>query len=65
LSKVERGERPVSIDYLIHLTEILKLGVTEIQTIFIADKISKDFAGLEHLSDGLKAAENKLNQKKK
>jgi transcriptional regulator with XRE-family HTH domain len=65
LSKVERGVRPASVSYLKPLSEILNLDLKDIQTNFIADKIAKDFAGLEHLQDGLKAAENKLNQKRK
>ncbi|MFT3979447.1 MAG: helix-turn-helix transcriptional regulator [Ferruginibacter sp.] len=65
LSKVERGERPASQDYLQPLAEILKLELKEVQTKFIADKISKDFEGLEHLTDGLKAAEQQIKKRNK
>jgi len=65
LSKVERGERPASKDYLKPLAEILNLDLKDIQTKYIADKITKDFEGLEHVQSGLKAAENMLNQKRK
>lgn len=62
LSKVERGERPASLDYLKPLSEILQLDLKEVQTTFIADKIKKDFVGLEHLTEGLKAAEAQIEK---
>jgi transcriptional regulator with XRE-family HTH domain len=65
LSKVERGDRPPSSDYLQPLAEILQLNLKEVQTKFIADKISKDFGGMEHLTDGLKAAEKQIKKSKK
>ena len=65
LSKVERGDRPASADYLQPLADILKLDLKEVQTKFIADKISKDFGGMEHLTDGLKAAEKQIKKAKK
>ena len=65
LSKVERGERPASPDYLKPLSEILELDLKEVQTTYIADKITKDFGGLEHLSEGLKEAEKQIKRNKK
>lgn len=65
LSKVERGERSASPDYLKLLSEILQLDLKEVQTTFIADKINKDFGGLEHLTEGLKAAEKQIKKTKK
>lgn len=65
LSKVERGDRPASPDYLQPLAEILKLDLKEVQTKFIADKINKDFGGMEHLTDGLKAAEKQIIKTRK
>jgi|SRR5690554_5929940 transcriptional regulator with XRE-family HTH domain len=65
LSKVERGERPASPDYLKPLSEILKLNLKEVQTNYIADKINKDFGGLEHLIEGLKEAEKQIKRNKK
>ena len=62
LSKIERGVRPASTDYLKPLSEILEIDLKEVQIVFIADKISKDFGGLEHISDGLKAAQMIINQ---
>jgi len=65
LSKVERGERQASPDYLKPVSEILQLDLKEVQTTFIADKINKDFGGLEHLTEGLKAAEKRIKKTKK
>lgn len=65
LSKVERGDRQASPDYLKPLSDILELDLKEIQTRFIADKIRKDFEGMEHLTEGLKAAEEQIKKKKK
>lgn len=65
LSKVERGERPASPDYLKSLAEILELDLKEVQKTFIADKINKDFGGLEYLIEGLKEAKKKLKKRKK
>ncbi|MFN8712865.1 MAG: helix-turn-helix domain-containing protein [Bacteroidota bacterium] len=65
LSKVERGERPASLDYLKPLAQILDLDFKEVQTTFIADKINKDFGRLEHLTEGLKEAEKQLKSRKK
>ena len=62
LSKIERGVRPALTDYLKPLSEILEIDLKEVQTVFIADKISKDFGGLEHLTEGLKAAQMIINQ---
>jgi transcriptional regulator with XRE-family HTH domain len=64
LSKVEREERPISIEYLKPLCEILNLDLKEIQIKFIKDRITKDFSQLEYLSDGLKAAMKDLNDSK-
>ena len=65
LSKVERGERPASPDYLKPLSQILQLDLKDVQSKFIADKIDKDFGGLEHLTHGLKAAEKNIKSKEK
>lgn len=65
LSKVERGERPASPDYLKPLAEILELDLKEVQTTFIADKINKDFGSLEYLTEGLKEAEKQFKRRKK
>lgn len=65
LSKVERGERPASPGYLKPLSEILQLDLKEVQSKFIADKINKDFGGMEHLTHGLKAAEKQIKKGKK
>jgi transcriptional regulator with XRE-family HTH domain len=64
LSKVERGERPASPDYLKGIADILELDLKLVQTKFIADRIEKDFGNMEHLSDGLKEVEKHLKRKK-
>jgi transcriptional regulator with XRE-family HTH domain len=64
LSKVERGDRPASPYYLKPLAHILKLDLKEVQSRFIADKINKDFGDMEHLTDGLKAAEQQIKKRK-
>jgi transcriptional regulator with XRE-family HTH domain len=65
LSKVERGDRPASPDYLKPLSEILQLDLKEVQSKFIADKINKDFGDMEHLTHGLRAAEKQIKSKRK
>lgn len=65
LSKMERGERPASPEYLKPLSEILELDLKDVQTTYIADKINKDFAGLEHLIEGLKEAEKQIKRNQK
>ncbi len=65
LSKVERGDRPASPDYLKPLADVLQLDLKEVQSKFIADKINKDFGDMEHLTEGLKAAEQQIKKKKK
>ena len=65
LSKVERGDRPASPDYLKPLAAVLQLDLKEVQSKFIADKINKDFGDMEHLTDGLKAAEQQIKKRKK
>lgn len=65
LSKVERGERPTSPDYLKPLAEILNLEIKDVQSRFIADKIAKEFGNLEHLDEGLKAAGKQIKKGKK
>ena len=65
LSKVERGERPALSEYVKPLADILRLDLRDIQAKFIADKIAKDFGGMEHLPEGLKAAEQQIKKKKK
>ncbi len=64
LSKVERGERPASPDYLKPLSEILQLDLKEIQSKFITDKIAKELGSLEHLDEGLKAAGKQIKKKR-
>ncbi len=65
LSKVERGERPMSIDYLKPLSQILKTDYKELQVRFLADSINANFGKLEYLEDGLCEVINQLKKNKK
>lgn len=65
LSKVELGIRPISIDYLKPLSQILDVHLKEVQVKFVADTINKDYGQLEYLIDGLKEAENQYLKSKR
>ena len=65
LSKVERGERPMSIDYLKPLSQILKIDFKELQVRFLADSINANYGKLEYLEDGLDEVINQLKKNKK
>ena len=65
LSKVERGVRPMSKDYLKPLSKILEIELKEVQIKFISDSIEKDLGNLEFLTDGLMLAKKELSQKKR
>lgn len=49
LSKVEPGERPMSIDCLKPLSQILKTDYKELQVRFLPDSITANFGKLEYL----------------
>lgn len=65
LSKVERGDRPISIQYLEPLSRIFEVGLKEIQVQFIADAIDQNFGQLEFIQEGLKETQNRLKKEKK
>lgn len=65
LSKVERGERPFSIEYLQPLSEILGLDPREVQIRFIADRISTELGQLEYITEGLKEATKQINKSRR
>jgi len=65
LSKVERGERPMSIDYLKPLAQILKIDYKELQVRFLAASIHANYGKLEYLEDGLEEVINQLKKNKK
>lgn len=65
LSKVERGERPISIQYLRPLSQFLDIELKDIQVRYISDHITKNLTKLEYLSDGLNRVLNDLKKKKK
>ena len=62
LSKVERGDRPISIEYLKPLCEILLVDPIDIQISFITDKINRDLGQLEFIEEGLKAAQQQVKE---
>ena len=65
LSKVERGARPISIEYLKPLSQILEIELKEIQIRYVSDNISKNLNKLEYLSEGLNEVLNDLKKRKK
>lgn len=65
LSKVERGERVLSKEHLKLLSEILNIGLKEIQVKFITDTIDKEVGDLEFFKEGLKEAEKQIKKEKK
>ena len=65
LSKVERGERPMPIDYLKPLSQILKTDYKEFQVRFLADSINANYGKLEYLEDGLDEVINQIKKNKK
>lgn len=65
LSKVERGERPISIDYLKPLSQILNEDYKELQIKFLVDSINSNYGKLEYLIEGLDEVINQLKNKKK
>ncbi len=65
LSKVERGDRPISIQYLKPLSQIFEVGLKDIQVKFIADAIGQNFGQLEFIQEGLREAQYRLKKEKK
>ena len=65
LSKLERGERPISIDYLKPLSQLLNADYKELQIKFLADNINSNSGKLEYLVEGLDEFINQLKNKKK
>lgn len=65
LSKVEKGDRPISISYLKPLSSILEVNLKDLQVKFVSDAINKEYGQLEYLVDGLKEAESQYLKSKK
>lgn len=65
LSKIERGERSMSIDYLKPLSQILKTDYKQLQIRFLADSINANYGKLEYLEGGLGEVINQLKKSKK
>lgn len=64
LSKVERGERQMSIDYLKPLSQILKIDCKELQVRFLTDSINANYGKLEYLEDSLGEVINQLKKRR-
>jgi len=65
LSKVERGDRPMSINYLKPLSQILKTDYRELQVRFLTDSINANYGKLEYLEDGLGEVIKQLKMNRK
>lgn len=65
LSKVERGVRPISIEYLTPLSQILEIDLKNIQVRFIADSVIQNFGKLEYLAEGLDEAKAQIKKETK
>jgi transcriptional regulator with XRE-family HTH domain len=64
LSKVERGNRPISMEYLKPLSEALSVNLKEIQVRYITNKVNCELGKLEFVSEGLLEAEKLIKKKK-
>ena len=62
-SKVERGDRPISIEYLKPLSQILEVELKEIQVRYLADSINNEFGQMEFFIEGLEEAKKIYNVK--
>ena len=54
LSKIERAERPLSIEYLEPLSEILGIDAKMLQIRFLKERITQEYGTLQYLIEGLK-----------
>jgi plasmid maintenance system antidote protein VapI len=65
LSKIERGDRKITKEQVIKLSEIFGIKNNEYVNHFFSDKIANEIADLEDINQILKLAEEKaLNIKK-
>ena len=60
LSKIELGERQLSIEMIKGLSEILEIDFKELQIKFISDKVLSDYAGQPFLKEAISTIMNKL-----
>ena len=63
LSKIERGERPMSVDYLKPLSQILHSDFKELQVRFLTDSIEANYGKMEYLKDGLDEVLKQITKK--
>jgi transcriptional regulator with XRE-family HTH domain len=60
LSKIELGERHITIEMIKGLAEILELDFKELQIRFISDKILSEYAGQPFLQEAISVIMKKL-----
>jgi transcriptional regulator with XRE-family HTH domain len=60
LSKIELGERQVTIEMINGLAEILEIDFKKLQIKYISDKINSDYAGQPFLKEAISTILNKL-----
>lgn len=60
LSKIELGERQITLEMIKGLSEILDVNFKELQIKFISEKILSDYAGQPFFKDALSLTLNKL-----
>jgi len=60
LSKMELGERQITIDMLPELAKVLGVNLKELQIKYISEKIIFEFNGQKYLKDSLMLLINKL-----
>jgi transcriptional regulator with XRE-family HTH domain len=65
LSKVERQERYLSLEYLTPLSKILDVPLREVHIKFICDKIEKEVGSLEYLDVALDEIQKNIRRDKK
>lgn len=62
LSKIELGERQISISMIKGLAEVLELDYRELQIRFISEKIMRDFKNQPFLKEALKNTLNNIEK---
>ena len=64
LSKMERGERPLSKEVVTHLSKIYKHDTEELLVLFLSQKIIKEIGDEDLALKALQLAEEKVKYKK-
>lgn len=64
LSKMELGERQITIAMIKPLADILKIDFKGLQIMFISEKVMDDFEGQPYLKDALEVTSKKIQSEK-